>query len=39
MITRKTVLTSAIKHLLLTLFPVHIGVLMEKIKKKQGKRV
>ena len=35
MITLKAVLTSFIKHLLLTLFLAHRGLLMGRIKKKQ----
>ena len=35
--TPKAVLTSFIKHLLLTLFFEHRGLLMGRIKKRQGK--
>ena len=37
-ITLKAVLTSFIKHMLLTLFLAHRGLLMGRIKKKQGKK-
>ena len=36
--TPEVVLTSFIKHLLLTLFFAHRGLLMERIKKRLGKK-
>ena len=38
-ITLKAVLTSFIKHRLLTFFRVHRGLLMGRTKKKQGKEI